>query len=53
MGNEYVDDDPFVKMREIYKKRDDYRILPEFDFLKKNVPQQDVSIENSDMGRGR
>jgi HEPN domain-containing protein len=28
--------DPIAKMREIYKKRDDYRILPEFDFLKRN-----------------
>jgi len=35
-----------VKMREIYKKKDGYRILPEFDFLK-NQPQQDVTAENS------
>jgi len=28
--------DPIVKMREIYKKKDNYRILPEFDFLKRN-----------------
>jgi len=27
--------DPIVKMREKYKKMDGYRILPEFDFLKK------------------
>jgi len=35
------------KMREIYKKKDSYRILPEFDFLKKPLPQQDISNENS------
>jgi len=28
--------EPIVKMREIYKKRDGYRILPEFDFLRRN-----------------
>jgi len=27
--------DPIVRIREQYKKKDDYRILPEFDFLKK------------------
>ncbi|MDR0457060.1 MAG: HEPN domain-containing protein [Treponema sp.] len=27
--------DPIVKMREEYKKKNNYRILPEFDFLKK------------------
>jgi len=31
--------EPIVKMRENYKKKDDYRILPVFDFLKKNEPQ--------------
>jgi HEPN domain-containing protein len=31
--------DPIVKMREKYKLKNDYRILPEFDFLKKNKPQ--------------
>jgi len=39
--------DPISKMREKYKKIDGYRILPEFDFLKKNQPQQNVSNENS------
>jgi len=34
--------EPIVKMREIFKKKDGYRILPEFDFLK-NEPQPDVS----------
>jgi len=38
--------DPIVKIREIYKKRDGYRILPEFDFLKKPQPQQDITNEN-------
>jgi len=33
--------DPIVKMREIYKKMDGYRILPEFDFLKKNAPKRE------------
>jgi len=28
--------EPIVKMREIYTKRDGYRILPEFDFLKRD-----------------
>jgi HEPN domain-containing protein len=28
--------DPIAKMREQYKKRDGYRTLPEFDFLKKS-----------------
>jgi len=39
--------EPIVKMREIYKKKDGYRILPEFDFLKKNEPEPDISNENS------
>ena len=30
--------DPIANMRENYKKKDDYRILPVFDFLKKNEP---------------
>jgi len=44
--------EPIVKMREKYKQKDSYRILPEFDFLKKQ-PQPNVSIENSGKGRGR
>jgi len=45
--------EPIVKMREKYKQKDGYRILPEFDFLKKKQPQPNVSIENSRKGRGR
>jgi HEPN domain-containing protein len=33
--------DPIVKMREKYKKMDGYRILPEFDFLRKNAPKRE------------
>jgi len=36
--------DPIVKLREIYKKKEGYRILPEFDFLKKNAPQPNISV---------
>jgi len=41
--------DLIVKMREIYKKKDDYRILPEFDFLKKTnlVQNQEQHLEQT------
>jgi len=36
-------------MREKYKKKDDYRILPEFDFLKRNnlTPNQEQHLEQT------
>jgi len=43
--------DPIVKLREIYKKKEGYRILPEFDFLKKTTPKLDVSVENGGFKR--
>jgi len=45
--NEIYHFEPIVKMRDIYKQKEGYRILPEFDFLKTHKPKPDVSIENN------
>jgi len=41
--------EPIAKMREKYKKKDGYRILPEFDFLKRNnlTPKQEQKLEQT------
>jgi HEPN domain-containing protein len=39
--------EPIAELREKYKKKNDYRILPEFDFLKKTTPKQEQQLEQT------